>query len=148
MTHEHPEAAEYAAAAPELERAACASELKPVTIRIKLNPGKEGCTSEFAGFIVPDTDELLAIDERYPPVSFEDATWFITHLPTGVRVSWLEYTRAPTKARACKIAQQFFREYTRRGWRLAGNEHEAIAKRVRDLAADEKVAFWTAVSAP
>jgi hypothetical protein len=149
MSTEHPEAVEYAAAAPELERAN-AEDFEPVTIRIKLNPGHRGTQREFEGWIVPGTDKLLAIDQRYPPNFMEDdAVWFITHLPTGVRVSMHDYTRASTKARAAQIAQQFFREYTRRGWSLAGSDHEAIAARVRLFRnTPEWDAFWRAVGAP
>lgn len=146
MNHEHPEAVAYAAAAPELAKVNDDG-FEPITFRIHLREGREGARSEYTGFIVPGTDGLLAIDERYQGDEDGESVWWITHLPTGVRVSMYPHTLASTKARAAQIAQQFFRQYTGRGWSLAGNDAQAIANCVRNLPPQQRAAFWAAVAA-
>jgi hypothetical protein len=106
------------------------------------------------GFLVPDTDELLVVDQRYPPadadssIYAEDAyEWIITHRPTGFMVFQLPYTEATTKARAAGLAQGFYRECHKLGVDLRSSEANAIIAKVNGLPKTERLQFWERVQA-
>lgn len=104
---------------------------------------------EFEGFIVPDTNGLLAIDERYPadPEDKEasEAYWKITHIPTMFSVTRYDYTDAKSKEQAAAIAQRFYAEAAARGWDLTSTDDKAITDRHNSMTAEEKTKFWEAV---
>lgn len=122
-------------------------------IKIARNPSRPG-PSEYPGWIVPGTEGLLAIDERYPAwQGTEDdpegspATWFITHIPTGFHVNGVG-CHSGTKLQAAQHAQNFFDEYRNRGWDLNSTDAKAIAAPVNALSADERKAFRAKVFTP
>lgn len=103
---------------------------------------------EFAALIVPNTNDLLAVDERYPPDPDNgepDSTWKITHIPTMYSVTRYGYTDASTLERAIEIAKRFFAEASARGWDLTSADHEEIIGKHNAMSADQKTKFWEAV---
>lgn len=104
------------------------------------------------GWLVPDTDELLAIDQRFEPQEGEIMTvdaedWVITHRPTGFMVARAPYTEAHTKARAAGLAQAFFRECKDLGIDLRETEANKIVARVSSLPREDQLRFWERIQA-
>lgn len=122
--------------------------MQPTIIKIARKPDRPDAPEAYPGWIVPDTDGLLAIDERYAAdLEFgEPAWWTITHIPTGFRVTKGGYTDANTREAAIAIAQRFFREYKARGWTLDTNDPAEVIKPHNSMNIDEKNAFWRAVA--
>jgi hypothetical protein len=107
---------------------------------------RDGSPVELEGFIVPDTDGLLFIDERYPAEGFEEPVWFITHLPTS-RHMQAKVPEIHTRERAVQVAQQLFREFTARGLNLNTKSANAIKASVDAMTDEERGALWRAVGA-
>jgi hypothetical protein len=112
-------------------------------------PAKEG-SFEVPGWIVDDTDGLLAIDQRYeadlesiPPTP---AVWAITHIQSGFRVKAGDYTEAGTMLKAIGIAQRFYREAKARGWDLNTADPSVVTAKYKTMSTEEARAFWYAVA--
>lgn len=123
--------------------------MKAIIIKTAPNPGRESL--EVPGWLVDDTEGLFGIDMRYeadieaiPPYP---AGWVITHLPTGARVSFGDYTRAATKDVAAGIAKRFYNEYKARGWNVYSDKPEVIVESVQGLEKAERIQFWEKVAA-
>lgn len=117
-------------------------------ISIKINKARRSAPDSFQGWVVPETDDLLAIDER-TPVSADGliaAEWVITHLPTGNSIVRAPYTNASTRERAAEIAQAFFRECKARGWPLTSRSSADIVAAHNTLPPDKKKVFWRSVA--
>src|SRR5262245_29498842 len=115
--------------------------MKAIIIKCAPNPGRDAL--EVPGWLVPDTDDLFGVDMRYeadleaiPP---QPNGWVITHLPTGARVSYLEYTRAGRLDDAIGIAQRFHAEYKARGWDLQGTDSNVIVEPFKMLTYAQKI---------
>lgn len=104
------------------------------------------------GWLVPETDELLAIDQRFEPaegeiMSVDAEDWVITHRPTGFMVSRHPYTEAHTKARAAGLAQAFSRECKELGIDLHETEANKIVAKVSALPREDQLRFWERIQA-
>lgn len=104
------------------------------------------------GWLVPETDELLVIDQRFEPaegeiMSLDAEDWVITHLPTGFMVAQGVYTEAHTKARAAGLAQAFFRECKALDIDLREPEANKIIARVNSLPREDRLRFWERIQA-
>jgi hypothetical protein len=109
------------------------------------------------GYLVPETDGLLAIDQRFPPSVHEDKgdilvamdaqDWVITHLPSGFGIYQGDYTDAHTSARAAGIAQAFFRECAALGVDLRESDAGKIVAQVYSLIRGDRLCFWQRISA-
>jgi hypothetical protein len=119
--------------------------MKAAVFKIARSPGVE---SEIPGWIVPDTDDLLAIDLRAPAdlEYMSPSDWRITHLPTGYGVRASPYTDADTRERAVEVAQAFYRELKALGVDLAMNDIKAICAPVTALSNAGKRDFWNKVA--
>ena len=101
----------------------------------------------FLAIVAPDTDGLLAIDERHQASSseFDDepAVWAVTHIPTMRRVQKTGYTDAETEHEAFALASRLYAALRRIGVDLTASDWETVtaAYRAMDEAAQE--AFWT-----
>lgn len=108
-----------------------------VTIRLALGSGTGAPTRD--GFLVPDTESTLAVDERSP------RDWIITHLPSGQRVP-SEATRSLTSCvAAIAVAQALYRELTAVGADMKSSDVSAIIGPVNLLPKDGRNAFWARV---
>lgn len=122
--------------------------MKAIIIKTAAIPGRE--PQEQPGWLVDNTEGLLAIDMRYeadieaiPP---SPAGWIITHLPTGARVGYGEYTSASTKDVAASIAKRFYDEFKSRGWNLYSDQPEVVVASVQKLEPVERTQFWETVA--
>lgn len=122
--------------------------MKATIITIALDPSKPGRQTEYPGWLVPDTEDTLAIDCRIPAdiVFMEPAWWFLTHLPTGRRINVPPHTDADTRERAVEVAAGFYREMKALGVDLTVSDPEAITKPVMDLGPDGIKDFWNKVA--
>src|SRR4051812_48867652 len=107
--------------------------MKAIIIKCAPVPGRDPL--EVPGWVVPDTEDLFGVDMRHeadigaiPPYP---AGWVITHLPTGSRLSYLDYTGAGTREDAIGIAQRFYGEYKARGWSLHSEVSAEIVEPVK-----------------
>lgn len=128
--------------------------MTPVIIHIATT--RKGIQTDYPGWMVPDTDDLLAVDERHPPQPSLynpagelleegcEACWVITHLPTGYEVHRPEMETA-TLERAVAIAQAFYREAVARGWPLRSKESAVIVASHNAMPRAERDAFWKVV---
>lgn len=113
----------------------------------------KGRAFEWLGYIVPDTEDLLAVDERYPGVEpdeqegtgAEEPVWKITHMPTMFSVSYLDYTAASSREQAFAIAQRFYQQAALEGMDLHSTEPTAITDVHKKWDDAKKQAFWSAV---
>lgn len=124
-------------------------DLKPVVIKILKNPkAVQGLPDTYSGFIVPDTDGIMAIDMRHAaePELEEPADWIVTHLPTGAGIVKSPYTAAHTCADAVDIAQRFYREAMARGWPLESADTAAIVAPHNAMTYQQKLKFWHSVA--
>lgn len=120
--------------------------MKPVIFKAHTTSGPW----QVPGWIVPDTDNLLAIDMRYeadiecaPP---KPAKWIITHRPTGFRITREPYTDAATRGQAIMKAQMFFAMYTQRGWGLRARKPACIIAPHQAMTQCQKISFWRQVA--
>lgn len=121
------------------------SQLKPII----LHGGaiREGV--RFLGIVVPGTDGLLAVDERYQASSseFDDepAAWAVTHIPTMRRMQRTGSTNAENEQEAFALAARLYAACRRIGMDLSARDFETVMApyRALDLAAQE--AFWTEI---
>jgi hypothetical protein len=125
--------------------------MKATVIRIAVNPARPGGPAEYPGWIVPDTNDTLAIDERYPadPLDYEcggAAVWFITHMPTGFRVCRAGYTDADTRDRAVRVAQRFYNGAMARGIDLTSSVSTVIVDAHNKMTHAEREEFWRFVA--
>lgn len=122
--------------------------MQATIIKIARNPARPSAPDEYPGWIVPETEGLLAIDLRCPAsIEFvEAADWAITHIPTGHRVIRYPYTNASTRERAVEIAQNFYRECRSRGWDIVSSDPMAIPGMHNAMAHEHKIKFWEAVA--
>jgi hypothetical protein len=100
----------------------------------------------YKGFIVPDTEGLMAIDERSPadPDDPEcpEADWVVTHIPTMYAVRKSPFTDASTREKAIAIAQCFYRECKNRGWPIASEDPSELAMAHNALPVAARQLFW------
>ena len=117
-----------------------------VDIKIARNPERPDVPNTYSGWIVPGTDDLLAIDERYAASAYRPARWFITHLPTGRKVPMPPaLDDPPTREAAVLIAQAFYDEAMKMGWPLSSSDASAIAERHNEMLSELRVSFWCRV---
>lgn len=118
--------------------------LIPVVLKITGQRGE----SEVPGWIVPETDGTLAIDQRAEAdlENGEPAWWMVTHVPTGFAVRKSFYTDASTREEAIAVAQAFYREAKARNFPLTGADPQGIATAHNAMTKDERQAFWTAIA--
>jgi hypothetical protein len=121
------------------------SDLTPYTIRFP-NRNRPAQICEHEGFLVPDTNATLAVDERYPADNEGPACWYITHLPTGFRINKVGYTDAQTLERAVGCAQRFYRQCKAMGWDLTGADAKPIQDAMKAMSPKDRDAFWLAVA--
>jgi hypothetical protein len=121
--------------------------VKATVIRITSDPSKPH-EPEFPGWLVPDTDDTLAVDLRIPAdlEYMEPSQWYITHIPTGRRINYGLYTEASTRERAVEIAQNFYREMSAIGCHLKSTDPSEVVRAVNTLEADAKRALWTKIA--
>ena len=104
----------------------------------------------FAAVVVPDTDDLLAVDERHPAdpkdVEDPDPDWRITHIPTMFAVWKPGLTDASTMERAIQIAQSFYREAKALGWNLRSENEREIVGAHNAMPKEERERFWKRVT--
>ena len=107
-------------------------------------------SDEVPGWEVPDTEGLFGIDMRMeadvdaiPP---EHARWFVTHLPTGMRVHKNDYAVLHYKRDAAAFAKRFYDEYIKRNWDIRTHVPQAIVAPHKLLSPDETRKFWEAVA--
>lgn len=121
--------------------------MRPVSIRIA--PGPEPRESNiYQAFIVEETGDLFAIDERYPaePAFREPALWAITHIPTGRRLRYGAYFGNPeSKERAAELAQNFYKAAIARGWNVASSDPDEFANNYRGMSGGALQGFWREV---
>lgn len=124
--------------------------MKPIVITIPSNAMSQGKEEQFAGYLVPDTNDTLAIDMRYeadlnaiPP---QPASWAITHLPTGFRVRYGDYTRAGCMDDAMHIAKRFFIEATALGANLGSTDPAEVTGPIGALGKEAMKQFWRKVA--
>lgn len=123
------------------------SELTPFTIRYP-NRNKPSEMCQHSGYLVPDTEAVFAIDERWPAMGFEPATWIITHLPSGTQVNrGCGDMSAETRERAVVLAQQFYREAKALGCDLHNADRAVVRAPIDALTEVAKQAFWRRVLA-
>lgn len=79
--------------------------LEPHAFVIRTIGGKDAID----GYLVPETNNLLAVDERFD-VYKTSHHWKITHLPTGRGIGKL--SNQETLEKAVKVAQGFYREFS------------------------------------
>lgn len=124
--------------------------LRPILIEIPGTAMSGGTPGVYPGWLVPDTNDTLAIDARedaiidaIPPIP---AVYVITHLPTGLRVKCGEYTAAGNRESAAAIAKRFFEEVVKLGADPTSRDGRNIAAAVAAL--DEAAArnFWRRVA--
>jgi len=122
--------------------------MKAIIIKYAPNPGRPG--GEVPGWLVPDTEGLLAIDMRYeadieaiPP---RPAGWVITHLPTGARVGKPPYTDASSQHEAARIAKRFYEVYKARGWNIYSDKREIIVAPFNGLPREELTEIWEKIA--
>jgi hypothetical protein len=122
--------------------------MKAIIIKCAPKPGRDPL--EVPGWLVPDTEDLFGVDMRYecdleaiPP---HPNGWVITHLPTGSRLSYHDYTGAGTREDAIGIAQRFYSEYMARGWNLHSEVSAEITEPVQQLNHAERTQFWERVA--
>lgn len=122
--------------------------MKATVIKIARKSQRPDAPLEHPGWIVPDTDELLAVDLRVPAdiEYLEPAQWYITHIPTGFRVNYGPYTDADTRERAVELAQAFYREMKALGVELSSPDASTITKPVTSLSSETKRDFWNKVA--
>lgn len=93
-----------------------------------------------AGFVVPDTDNTLAVYERW------DDHWHVNHLPSGRAIMPPHLAEFVVREQAIGFARRFYAEMTKLGANLNARDFEKERKRVWDeLAHDNCQAFWTRV---
>lgn len=122
--------------------------MKPIIIKAAVSEGKPA--AEFPGWIVPDTDGLLAIDMRYEghwDAEMPDPSeWFVTHLPSGYSVRYGHYTLATHSDTAIDIAQRFYQQCKVHGFDLTSTDPAAIVAPFKKLRPSEHVTFWELVA--
>lgn len=121
--------------------------LQAVLIKVAHDPSKPGI-SEFPGWIVPETDSLFAVDQRYEAdiETMQPASWWITHLPTGRRVSAGLYTAATTRSNAFEIAQRFYREAIALGCDLKSKNIDEVTGGFKSLSQEQRTAVWERIA--
>jgi len=120
----------------------------PTIIKIARNPERPNAPESYPGWIVPDTDGLMAIDQRLAavPEMLEPAWWTVTHIPTGMRVTKPGFTDAYTQEQAADVARRFYNAYRIRGWPIESADASRIISVHNDLSDDEKRRFWREVA--
>lgn len=105
----------------------------------------------FAAIIVSDTEDLFAVDERFPadPTDLEhpEADWRVTHIPTMYMVWRSGFTDATTMDRAMEIARAFYREAKALGWDLKSEDPQDITRPYTAMSQADKERFWERVTA-
>jgi len=121
--------------------------MKAIIIKMACRENDKG-ESEVPGWVVPDTDDLLGIDMRYEAdiEYMQSAKWFITHLPSGRRIGYGDYTEAAYRNDAAAIAQRFYVQFKARGWDLTESDPDQVVNPFKTLTKDEQKDFWMAVA--
>ena len=121
--------------------------MKAVIIKMACKPDTEGET-EVPGWIVPDTQDVFAVDLRYEgdiEYMYENG-WCITHLPTGLALRAGAYTEAHRRADACDIAKRFYDEMIARGANVHSSTPADFTSVVNNLPKNERTAFWEKIA--
>lgn len=112
--------------------------------------GSPGATHTVGGWIVPNTEQTLAIDMLSEMELTEDgpsfADWAITHLPTGFMVNKGEYTISDSSESAIKKAQRFYQVSRRLGIDMHSSDVQVIVGPWNELGEKEKKAAWIEVA--
>jgi hypothetical protein len=144
VTHQHPEAVEYDAAAEALAREADGIAVTPTRIHILAKGGPV----PFDAFIVKGTDGLLAIDERVKPRGMEPGRWFITHVPTGFRMDVFRDWHCSTRDGAAVRARRFFDEWNALGFTLDTEDASEIVAQFARLSTEARLSLRRRVAQP
>lgn len=122
------------------------SQLKPII----LHGGaiREGV--RFLGIVVPDTDGLLAVDERHQASSseFDDehaAVWAVTHIPTMRRMQRTGCTDAENEQEAFALASRLYAACKRIGMDLTLANFETVMAPYHALNDAAREAFWAEI---
>jgi hypothetical protein len=103
----------------------------------------------FLAIVVPNTDGLLAVDERYPGNSteFDDDSpvWAVTHIPTMRRMQRTGYTNAETEGEAFALASRFYAVSKRIGLNLAERDLNTFLAPYSAMDEAAKEAFWAEI---
>jgi hypothetical protein len=122
--------------------------VKAIIIKFAAKAGSG--SDEVPGWEVPDTEGLFGIDMRLE-ADLEDippshARWFVTHVPTGMRVHYGDYTILHYRDDAAALAKRFYNEYMQRNWDLRTHVPEAVIAPYKKLTPDEQRGFWEKVA--
>lgn len=127
--------------------------LKPIIFTFPIGKAEDNKVkigeAQAAGWIVPHTDDTLAIDMKLEAQLLDnpsEAVWCITHLPTGFAVNYGHYTAATCSFTAIEKAQRFYREMNFLGADMKSADPKEIVDKVRALDADANKAFWYRVA--
>jgi hypothetical protein len=144
VTHIHPEAMEYEAAADSLLKAAQDEFMPAMNLTIVQSVG---VTRRVLAVVVPGTEGTLAVDERVRAgvSAKEPAEWFVTHVPTGLRVD-VPYMSANSRECAALLAKRFYRAATDLGCDLHSRDADSMCAPIRALDRNRIRAFWEAIS--
>jgi hypothetical protein len=83
---------------------------------------QNGELERMTGFLVPDTENLFAVDERWQD------HWRVTHVPSGRAVMPPFKAELSVKEQAVGFAQRFYREAMALGADLTCKDFEAIRR--------------------
>jgi hypothetical protein len=100
----------------------------------------------FLGIIAPDTDGLLAVDERYQAGSNEmedePALWAVTHIPTMRRLQRTGSTDAENEQEAFSLARRLYVACKRIGMDMESSDFEKVIAPYLALDNAAKDEFW------
>ena len=92
------------------------------------------------GWIVPDTNDTLAVDERW------GNHWRLTHIPSGRGVMPPDNAELTTRGQAMGFARRFYKEAVALGADLTSKDWETIRGLLfYDIGHGERAAFWSRV---
>lgn len=120
--------------------------MKATIIRVPPEASSKGVELEYPGWIVPHTNDAIGIDMRYEggEYGFIGNSWFITHLPSGRRVHYGDYTEARSKERAVEVAQRFYKEAVAIGADFSSMG--SIVGPINALTKEQRKSFWYRVA--
>lgn len=102
---------------------------------------RAGHPFQFDAYLVPETDGVFAVDQRYP------LDWYITHMPTMMRVVREPYTNAPSRDRIIDIAQQLYRLGLTVGINWKSKDPATVVEHINHrMDHAQREAFWKRVA--
>lgn len=127
--------------------------LKPIIITFPIGKPTDNTVkigeAQAAGWIVPGTDDTLAIDMLREACLVDhpsEAVWRITHLPTGMAVNHGLHTDASSNFEAIEKAQRFYREMTDLGVDMKCSDSATVVAKPKALDKEASRAFWYRVA--